>query len=176
MTNYIVHYMNNYRILHDILHGITCHSMEFVLVPTSWTRLRRQDLRLPPPQGVPTHPSPPQGVPTHPLRRRRRRLGHVRRRRRAGRRPEAPPPPPPAGGGSGAGPANNRQSPGPVPAGRAAKPAYGPPPIFGRLRQGARRRGLRPGLVESAGAQFLPSLSSHARARDLGVHSAGGVE
>ena len=48
MNNYIVHYMNNYRILHDILHGITCHSMEFVLVPTSWTRLRRQDLRLTP--------------------------------------------------------------------------------------------------------------------------------
>ena len=48
MTGYIVHYMNNYSILHDILHGITCHSMEFVLVPTSWTRLRRQDLRLTP--------------------------------------------------------------------------------------------------------------------------------
>ena len=48
MTGYIVHYMNNYRILQDILHGITCHSMEFVLVPTSWLRLRRQDLRLAP--------------------------------------------------------------------------------------------------------------------------------
>ena len=45
MTNYIVHYMNNYKILHDILHGITCHYMEIVLVPTSRTRLRRQDLR-----------------------------------------------------------------------------------------------------------------------------------
>ena len=58
MTYYIVHYMNNYKNLHDILHEITCHSMELVLVPTSWTRLRLQDLRLPPPQGVPTHPSP----------------------------------------------------------------------------------------------------------------------
>ena len=48
MSNYIVHYMNNYRILHDILHGITWNYMEFVLVPTSWTRLRRQDLRLAP--------------------------------------------------------------------------------------------------------------------------------
>ena len=48
MTGYIVHYMNNYKILHDIFHEITCHSMEFVLVPTSWTRLRRQDLRLAP--------------------------------------------------------------------------------------------------------------------------------
>ncbi len=48
MTAYIAHNMNDYSILHDILHGITCHSMEFVLVPTGWTRLRRQDLRLPP--------------------------------------------------------------------------------------------------------------------------------
>ena len=114
MTNYIVHYMNNYRVLYNILHGITCCSMEFVLVPTSWTRLRRQDLRLPPPQGVPTHPL-----------RRRRRLGHVRRRRRAGRRPEAPPLPPPAGGGSGVRQANNRQSQGPAPAGRAAEGTAG---------------------------------------------------
>ena len=30
MTYYIVHYMNNYRNLHDILHEITCHSMELV--------------------------------------------------------------------------------------------------------------------------------------------------
>ena len=59
----------------------------------------------------------------------------------------------------------DRQSPGPAPARRAAKPAYGPSTIFGRLRQGARQRGLRPGSVESAGAQFLPSLSSHARPR-----------
>ena len=44
--------MNNYRILYDILHGITCHSIEFVLVPTSWTRLRRQDLRLTPSRRV----------------------------------------------------------------------------------------------------------------------------
>ena len=49
MTGYIAHYLNDYSHLHDILHGITCHSMEFVLVPTSWTRLRRrQDLRLTP--------------------------------------------------------------------------------------------------------------------------------
>ena len=62
----------------------------------------------------------------------------------------------PAEPGSGAGRARGRGH---------CRPAYCPPPIFGRLRQGARRRGVRPGSVESAGVQFLPSLSSHARAR-----------
>ena len=48
MFYYISHYMNNYMSLHDILHEITCHYMEFVLVPTSRMRLRCQDLRLAP--------------------------------------------------------------------------------------------------------------------------------
>ena len=115
-------------------------------------------------------------------RRRRQRLGHVRRQRRAGRRPEDPggsrtrpaaadraaaaaagwrwewcgTGEQPAEPGSGAGRARGRGH---------SRPAYAPPPIFGRLCQDARRRGVRPGSVESAGLQFLSSLSSHARAR-----------